>query len=313
MARFGTFATVQWTICRYDQTNKEKIDDVENGDTPHDLLRSSWNFLLWVGGFRGSQSSQFSASVRESCSDEHAAETVEPVEECGVWGVPIRPTLDDCSYWQKFADNLIPVSCTNVASVVRWYATAIDDDTENQKTQASNDLDHTEDEFDLSRWTKIRHIFSRRVFRWISYLAITSHSEELNGNQSSEQGDNPSTVVDTSRSWPVVNDVTGSRDFEGQDRQPTDGVFPSTCETKRGIDEATDVHREGSIDRIDDRHFCQSLHHEVAKSFPSVCGTNRLRSCDQTYTMPPRKRVSLSRATPHRRPRRTEASTYPRS
>ena len=84
MTRFGTFATIQRTVLRYDQTDKEKVDNVEDGDTPHDLSRGPGNLLFWVGRFRGSQSGQLSASIGEGRSDEDAAEAVEAIEECSV-------------------------------------------------------------------------------------------------------------------------------------------------------------------------------------------------------------------------------------
>lgn len=43
----------------------------------------------------------------------------------------------------------IPVSCTNVASVVGRDAADVDDDTKDHEAYAGEDLDDTEDEFDL--------------------------------------------------------------------------------------------------------------------------------------------------------------------
>ena len=84
MTRFRTCATVQGTILRYDQPNEEKIDDIEDGDTPHHLFRGPWDLLSWICRFRSSQSGQLRASVGESRSDENAAETVEAIQECSV-------------------------------------------------------------------------------------------------------------------------------------------------------------------------------------------------------------------------------------
>ena len=89
MTRFGTFALIRGTVLRYDQTDEEKVDNVEDGDTPHDLLRGPGNLLFWVGRFRGSQSGQLSASIGEGRSDEDAAEAVEAIEECGVRRMPV--------------------------------------------------------------------------------------------------------------------------------------------------------------------------------------------------------------------------------
>jgi hypothetical protein len=42
-----------------------------------------------------------------------------------------------------------PVSCTNVASVVCWNATAVDYYSKEYEACAGDDLHYTEDEFDL--------------------------------------------------------------------------------------------------------------------------------------------------------------------
>lgn len=60
-----------------------------------------------------------------------------------------------------------------------------------------------------------------------------------------------------------MNDVTGGRDLERQNRQPTDSVLPGASKTPRRIDESGDVDGEGAIDGIQDGHLCESLHHEV--------------------------------------------------
>ncbi len=95
-------------------------------------------------------------------------------------------------------------------------------------------------------------------------LAIASHAEELDSNQSDKQRANPSSIVDALGSWPVMYDIASSRDFKGQDSQPTNGVLPAASEAQGGIDEATDVHCEGAVDRIHDGQFREGLHHEVA-------------------------------------------------
>jgi hypothetical protein len=81
VTRFGTFAFVQGTIRRYDQANEEKVDNVEDRDTPYDLFRGLRNFLSWVGRFRSRQSGQFSTSVGKRRGDEDAAEAMEAIEE----------------------------------------------------------------------------------------------------------------------------------------------------------------------------------------------------------------------------------------
>lgn len=89
MARFGTLAAIQGTVCRYDETNKEKVEDVEDADTPRDLVRSPRDLLLWINRFRSSQPSELGAGVGERRSDEDAAETLKAIEECGIRVVPV--------------------------------------------------------------------------------------------------------------------------------------------------------------------------------------------------------------------------------
>ena len=51
---FGTSASVQGTVRWYDQPNQEEVDEIKNGDTPNNLLGSSWNFLAGVGSLGSS-------------------------------------------------------------------------------------------------------------------------------------------------------------------------------------------------------------------------------------------------------------------
>jgi hypothetical protein len=89
MTGCGTFAFVQGTVGRYNQPNEEEVDDIEDSDTPNNLLRSSWNLLSRVGRLGGSQSSELSASVGERSCNEDSTETVKAVEECTPRRMPI--------------------------------------------------------------------------------------------------------------------------------------------------------------------------------------------------------------------------------
>lgn len=79
----------QGSVRRHDQTNEEKVDDVEDSDTPYNLSRCFWDLLLWVFGFRGSQSSELGASIGEGGGDEDAAKAVEAIEESRVGCMPV--------------------------------------------------------------------------------------------------------------------------------------------------------------------------------------------------------------------------------
>jgi hypothetical protein len=80
----GTFASVQGAIGRDDQSNEEKVDNVEDGNTPYDLFRGPRDLLSWVGRLRSSQSCQLGASVGKCRGNEDTAEPVEAIEESGV-------------------------------------------------------------------------------------------------------------------------------------------------------------------------------------------------------------------------------------
>ncbi len=154
----------------------------------------------------------------------------------------------------------LPILCTNVPSGICWYATAVDYYSQDHKAYAGGDLHQTEDEFDL-----FNQLPSSENFRGTgTYFTIPPHSKDLDDDQKSKQRDDPSSVGDVGSPWPVVDNVAGSRDFEGKDSQPTDGVLPTASESKRGIDEAADVHGERPVDGIDYRQLRESLHHNVA-------------------------------------------------
>lgn len=89
MTGSGTFAGVQITVFWHNQPDKEKVDDVEDGDTPNNLLGSSWNFLCRIGSLGSSQSSELSSSIGERRRNKNSAKTVEAIEECFPRRVPI--------------------------------------------------------------------------------------------------------------------------------------------------------------------------------------------------------------------------------
>lgn len=76
------------------ETNEEETQDVEEGDTPEDLLNGTRERLDGVAGLGGSQTDQLSTSEGEGSGDEDGAETLEAVlERTGivpVTGTPVR-------------------------------------------------------------------------------------------------------------------------------------------------------------------------------------------------------------------------------
>jgi hypothetical protein len=109
------------------------------------------------------------------------------------------------------------------------------------------------------------------------------------------------------RSWPVVDDVASSRNLERQDREPTDGVLPSTGKTPRWVDEATNIHGERSVDGVHHSKFGECLHHQVHHDTDNgksnnnrgrsardegICGTNEQTGTNSTATA---KNVRISK------------------
>ncbi len=89
----GAFAAIQGTVGWDNQPNEEEVHDVEDGETPNNLLGSSWNFLCRVGSLGSSQSSELSASICERGRNENGTEAVEAVEECRPRLMPILTLL----------------------------------------------------------------------------------------------------------------------------------------------------------------------------------------------------------------------------
>lgn len=156
--------------------------------------------------------------------------------------------------------GVVPVSCSNVASVIGGDTTAVGDDSKDYESDTSQDLDQTEHELGLT---------------------ISLYSKELDSNQCDKKRNDPCAVVDSLTSLPEMDDVASGGDFEGEDREPTDCVLPTTVreavsdvvgvemledlpsETPTRINEADNVHGESTVDRVHDCQLCKSLHHEV--------------------------------------------------
>lgn len=81
----------------------------------------------------------------------------------------------------------VPVSETDVASVVSWHTSTVDDDTEKDETCTGKNFHHAENKFDLS---------------------VTPDSKVLNDDQGDEKWNNPGSVRDSISTWPIVDDLT---------------------------------------------------------------------------------------------------------
>lgn len=110
VATGGSLTLVQRAVGWDNKADEEQVDDVEDADTPNHLLGSFGYLLARIFSLGSGETSQFSATEGEGCSDEDGAEAVETVEET-------RP-------------RSMPVPGSNVASVIGGNATAVDDDSE---------------------------------------------------------------------------------------------------------------------------------------------------------------------------------------
>lgn len=90
----GSLGQKSWVVGVDEKTNEEETQDVEEGDTPEDLLDGTGQRLDGVAGLGSSQTDQLSTGEREGSSNEDGAETLEAVlERTGVvpvTGTPVR-------------------------------------------------------------------------------------------------------------------------------------------------------------------------------------------------------------------------------
>lgn len=109
-----------------DETDDEQVENVEDSNSPEDLLASHGDRLAGVGRLSSSQTDHLSTTEGESSDDEDSAETLEAGES-----TRIAPVLD-----------------TDVALVAN--ATAVDDNTEDDETNTGADLDDRENKLNFT-------------------------------------------------------------------------------------------------------------------------------------------------------------------
>lgn len=111
------------------ETQDEEADDVEESDTPEDLLDSLRKSFSGIGGFSSCETDQLSTTEGERGGNEDTAEALKAIAE----GLPILPVL-----------------YTDVATSIGGNTTNIDNNAENDETNTRHDLDDGENEFDLT-------------------------------------------------------------------------------------------------------------------------------------------------------------------
>jgi hypothetical protein len=80
--------------------------------------------------------------------------------------------------------------------------------------------------------------------------------------------------------------IASSRDFERQNREPSNAVLPPASKPPRGVNEAANIHGKCAIDWVHDGHFCQRLHHEVSRNCQK-CVHEAIAAFEHPYIMKP--------------------------
>jgi len=109
-----------------DETDNEQVEDVEDGNSPEDLLASHGDRSAGVGRLSGSKTNHLSTTEGESSDDKDSTETLEAGE----------------------STRVAPVLGANVALVAN--TTTVDDNTEDDETNTGADLDDGEHKLDLT-------------------------------------------------------------------------------------------------------------------------------------------------------------------
>jgi hypothetical protein len=107
---FSAGGVEQRAVGWYDEADEEEIDNVEDANTPDDLLGGLWDFLLGICGLGRSQSSKFGSAEGKRGRDKDGTESLEAIEETTgtVWLMP------NTSPWSAQVENLRPDILTSM-------------------------------------------------------------------------------------------------------------------------------------------------------------------------------------------------------
>jgi hypothetical protein len=86
--------------------------------------------------------------------------------------------------------RFIPVSGTNVTSMISWDTSTVDNYSKNHKTDAGGDFHDTEHKFDLAR--SAASIDYRQI---VTDLSVAPDSKNLDDSKSKKQRDNPGAII----------------------------------------------------------------------------------------------------------------------
>src|SRR5271169_4626487 len=105
-----------------DETDEEKRDHIENGDSPKDLLRRSRYCFSRIFALRSGQTNEFSATKSKTRSNENGTDSLESISESA---------------------GIMPSRCSQITPF--WGAATVDDNAENDEADDSDDLDGGKD------------------------------------------------------------------------------------------------------------------------------------------------------------------------
>lgn len=149
---FSAGGVVQRAVGWYDEADEEEIDNVEDADTPDDLLGGLWDFLLGVCGLGSCQASKFGSAEGKRGRDEDGTESLEAIEETTgtVWLMP------NTSPWSVHVERIftkifIPVFGTNVTSGIGGYTATVNNNSQDHEPNTGDDFHCAEHKFNLAR------------------------------------------------------------------------------------------------------------------------------------------------------------------
>ena len=88
-------------------------------------------------------------------------------------------------------------------------------------------------------------------------------TKDLDDGKGNQEDGNPYTDIDMRAARPKRDRNTSSSEFERQDNEPENDIFPTHGKPPRFVDEAARVCEKGTVDRVDDGEFAEGLgHHE---------------------------------------------------
>lgn len=156
----------------HNKTNDEKVDDVKEGNAPEHLLARRGDALPRVVRLSSCQANKLGTAECKGCDCKYTRKPVKPIlKRPGIYPV-LRSevslvTLQNKSAYTRYEDRRISFFFFRR---ITYHTTSVDDNTQNDETSASRNLDHAEYELNFT---------------------ITPDSKKLYNDQNGEEGGDP--------------------------------------------------------------------------------------------------------------------------